>query len=96
MRAVVFEGDGRLSVTERPRPAIGRADEVLVAVEACGICGTDVRILDVPPGHPATPGTILGHELVGRVEAVGDSVDAALVGLRVVVDPDPKCGACES
>lgn len=96
MRAIVFEGEGRMSLAERPMPAICRSDDVLVAVEACGICGTDVHILGVPPGHPATPGTILGHEFVGRVEAVGDAVDSGIVGRRVVVDPDPKCGMCDS
>ena len=77
-------------------PVLARPDDVLVAVEACGICGTDVQILNVPPGHPATPGTIMGHEFVGRVDAVGSSADASLVGRRVIVDPDPKCGSCTS
>lgn len=96
MQAVVFQGPGTLGIEDRPMPAIVQPAEVLVAVEACGICGTDVRILEVPPGHPATPGTILGHEFVGRVEAVGPAADPALVGQRVIVDPDPKCGACAS
>lgn len=77
-------------------PVVSEADDVLVAVEACGICGSDVQILNVPPGHPATPGTIMGHEFVGRVEKVGSGVDPALVGRRVIVDPDPKCGSCTS
>ncbi len=96
MRAVVFAGDGRMVLEDRPSPQVTLPDDVLVAVEACGICGTDVQILNVPPGHPATPGTIMGHEFVGRVEAVGPAADPALVGTRVVVDPDPKCGACPS
>jgi threonine dehydrogenase-like Zn-dependent dehydrogenase len=89
MRAAVFQGPGTLGFEDRPMPVISDPVEVLVAVEACGICGSDLKVLDVPPGHPATPGTILGHEFVGRVEAVGDAADASLLGRRVVVDPDP-------
>ncbi|MBA2719777.1 MAG: alcohol dehydrogenase catalytic domain-containing protein [Chloroflexi bacterium] len=77
-------------------PRIELDDDLLIAVEACGICGSDLQILNVPPGHPATPGTILGHEFVGRVEAIGAGVTAIDVGWRVVVDPDPKCGICQS
>jgi threonine dehydrogenase-like Zn-dependent dehydrogenase len=95
MLAAVFAGDGRLRLEERPEPEVHLADDVLVAVEACGICGTDLQILNVPAGHPATPGVILGHEFVGRVQAVGALVDRVSVGQRVVVDPDPKCGMCD-
>ncbi|HEX8938932.1 MAG TPA: alcohol dehydrogenase catalytic domain-containing protein [Candidatus Limnocylindrales bacterium] len=95
MRAAVFEGEGRLVVREVPDPA-PTADEVLVEVEACGICGSDVHVLDVPPGHPATPGTVLGHEFVGRITALGEAVSGWRVGQRVVADPDPKCGSCPS
>jgi threonine dehydrogenase-like Zn-dependent dehydrogenase len=99
MTAAVFEGDGRWSLQERPEPRVERTDDVVVEVEACGICGTDLQILNVPPGHPATPGTILGHEFVGRIVDVGDGAGelAGLRrGLRVVVDPDPKCGVCRN
>lgn len=94
MLSAVFAGEGRLVMEERAVPALSRADDVLLAVEACGICGTDLQILNVPPGHPATPGTIMGHEFVGRVEAVGSAVGNLAPGRRVIVDPDPKCGTC--
>ena len=95
MRAAVFEGEGRLVVRDVAEPTPG-PDEVLVEVEACGICGSDVQIINVPPGHPSTPPVILGHEFVGWVRAVGTAVNDVPIGTRVVVDPDPKCGACES
>ncbi|MDQ4030154.1 MAG: alcohol dehydrogenase catalytic domain-containing protein [Actinomycetota bacterium] len=84
MRAAVFAGVGRLEIEERPEPGVGGEDEVLLEVEACGVCGTDLKILADPPGHPATVGVVLGHEFVGRAE-----------GRRFVVAPNIACGRCE-
>ena len=95
MRAAVFEGEGRLVVRDLADPRPGPA-EVLIEVEACGICGSDVQIINVPPGHPSTPPVVIGHEFVGWVREVGSAVRDIAVGTRVVVDPDPKCGACAS
>lgn len=95
MRAAVFEGEGRLVVRDVPDPTPA-PDEVLIEVEACGVCGSDVQIINVPPGHPSSPPVIIGHEFVGWVRAVGAAVRDVAVGTRVVVDPDPKCGACDS
>ena len=67
----VFQGDGRLEYLHRPLPRLEAPDEVLVRIEACGICGTDLNILAVPPAHKAPAGIIIGHEGVGIVEAVG-------------------------
>jgi threonine dehydrogenase-like Zn-dependent dehydrogenase len=94
MRAAVFKGSGVVELEEVPEPAVDAADDVIIEVEACGICGSDLQILNVPPGHPATPGTVMGHEFIGRVRAVGADAGALAVGGRVVVDPDPKCGVC--
>jgi threonine dehydrogenase-like Zn-dependent dehydrogenase len=95
MRAAVYEGEGRLVIREVPDPTPG-PDEVLIEVEACGVCGSDVQIINVPPGHPSTPPVIIGHEFVGWIRALGSSVRDQAIGARVVVDPDPKCGACDS
>mgnify|MGYP005837942023 CR=1 FL=1 len=94
MLAAVFEGEGRLEVRERPIPKITRPDEVLLEVEISGICGTDIHICEVPPGHPATPGTILGHEYVARVLHVGEKVTTVKPGDRVVIAPNLYCGLC--
>jgi threonine dehydrogenase-like Zn-dependent dehydrogenase len=94
MRAAVYEGEGRLVVRDVPDPTPG-PDEVLIEVEACGVCGSDIQIINVPPGHPSTPPVILGHEFVGWVRAAGSAVRDAAIGARVVVDPDPKCGVCD-
>jgi threonine dehydrogenase-like Zn-dependent dehydrogenase len=94
MPAAVFGGEGRLSIERRPLPRIESADDVLIEVEACGICGTDVHILEVPPGHPATPGVIMGHEFVGIVRATGSAALGAAVGDRVAVEANLSCGSC--
>jgi 2-desacetyl-2-hydroxyethyl bacteriochlorophyllide A dehydrogenase len=85
MRAAVFEGNGVLNIKEVETPQIRKPDDVILEVEMCSICGTDVHIMSVPPGYIATPGTILGHELVGKVAATGD---------RVVTNPNDYCGDC--
>ncbi|MGQ9632469.1 MAG: alcohol dehydrogenase catalytic domain-containing protein [bacterium] len=94
MLAAVFEGEGKLALKEVDIPKIKRADEVLLEVEAASICGTDVHILEVPPGHPATKGVILGHEYIGRVLDAGDMVSHLKRGDRVVVAPNITCGTC--
>ena len=94
MSVPVFAGEGRLVYEERLVPRPGAADEVLVAVKACGICGTDLNILAVPPAHKALPGTILGHEAVGSVAEVGKAVSSVQPGDRVVVAPRLTCGRC--
>lgn len=94
MEAAVFRGEGRLTIETVPLPRIRRDDDVLLKVLACGVCGTDLHILSVPPGHPATPNTILGHEYTGEVVEVGAAVTHLKPGDRVVVDANIKCGTC--
>lgn len=96
MICAVFKGEGRLEVEQKQVPRVGAPDDVLLEVEAAGICGTDVHILSVPPGHPANTGTILGHEYVGRVVDAGDEVTGLKIGDRVVVDPNITCDKCNA
>lgn len=90
----VFLGSGVLEFQERPTPQIKKTDDVLLRVEACGLCGTDLNILAVPPAHKAAPGTVLGHEFVGTVERVGAGVKYLQEGDRVVVAPRLICNQC--
>jgi len=93
MPAAVFAGEGRLDITARQHPQLLRLDDVVLAVERCGICGTDLKILERPQAHPATPGVILGHEILGAVVEAGP--EAGLnEGDRVVVAPNIGCGVC--
>ena len=94
MLAAVFEGRGKIVMKEVREPAIKRPDEVLLEVEAASICGTDLKILAVPPGHPASEGVILGHEYIGRVIEIGSAVTQVKRGDRVAVCPDIPCGHC--
>jgi threonine dehydrogenase-like Zn-dependent dehydrogenase len=82
MRAAVFKGDGVVELEDVPEPQVERDDDVVIDVEACGICGSDLQILNVPPGHPATPGVVLGHEFIGRVRATWANADGLAVGQR--------------
>jgi threonine dehydrogenase-like Zn-dependent dehydrogenase len=94
MQAAVLSDVGTLSLEERPLPALARSDDVLLEIECCGICGTDLQILSVPPGHPASVGVVLGHEIVGIVREVGDAVTSPRPGDRVVAAANTSCGQC--
>ncbi len=93
MKAAVLAEVGTLAIDERPEPSLA-ADEVLLEVEACGICGTDLHILSTPPSHPANVGVVLGHEFVGRVRERGAAVESIAAGERVAVAPNLWCGEC--
>lgn len=96
MKAAVFRSPGVLEIADRPEPTELSTDDVLLEVECCGLCGSDVHAMAVPPGHPTAPDTVMGHEFVGHVIDRGAGVDTLEIGARVVVDPDPSCGACRN
>jgi len=91
MRAAVYHGPGKIELESRDVPRPGPTD-ILVKVRACGLCGTDVHILDGQ--YPATPGIALGHEYAGLVAEVGERVTAFKSGDPVAVDPNIACGGC--
>jgi 2-desacetyl-2-hydroxyethyl bacteriochlorophyllide A dehydrogenase len=94
MPAAVVVDEGTLAITERPRPRLRRPGDVLIDVEACGVCGTDLDILSRPAGHPCRMGVVLGHEFVGIVCEVGAEVKSLRPGDRVAVEANVACGAC--
>lgn len=91
MRQAIFSGPGALAVETGPVPS-PTGQEVLVRVEACGICGTDRQIL--AGTHPASPPVVLGHEYAGTVVDAGPDVLDLKVGDRVAVDPNIVCRRC--
>ena len=92
MKAVLVEGPGQAALTTLPDPT--PADhEIVVAVGGCGICGTDLHILEheLPTApYPLVP----GHEPWGRVVALGRDVRSHAIGDRVAIDPSLHCGHC--
>ncbi len=93
MRALVLDHPGSFRVADVPDPT-PQTGQVVVRVDCCGICGTDLHILagEFPPTpYPITP----GHEFAGTVVAHGPDVKPDLpVGARVAVDPSLYCGYC--
>ncbi|WP_201774141.1 zinc-dependent alcohol dehydrogenase [Demequina globuliformis] len=86
MQSVIITGPGALKSATVPIPTIG-ADDVLVRIRACGICGADPHALTeggIPVGRTETP---IGHEPAGEVVEVGAAVSGLAVGDRVVIDP---------
>ena len=88
MRAVVI-ADARIEVTDLPDPA-PTDGEVVIAVERCGICGTDLRL----PDNPRVNGLVPGHEIAGRIVDVGPHVSGLRAGTLVAVKPSDPCGQC--
>lgn len=94
MKAAVFYGKHDLRLENIPLPK-AKADEVVVKVMACGICGTDIHIYEGDEGAAQTPrGTVLGHEFAGVIVEVGENVKDIKIGDRVCVDPNKLCGNC--
>ena len=93
MRAATFHGLEDVRVETVPDPRLVAEEDVIVAIELAGVCGSDLHVyhgretgLDV--------GTVLGHEFVGRVVEVGDRVETLRVGHRVVAPFTTSCGRC--
>ncbi|AEM77699.1 zinc-dependent dehydrogenase [Thermoanaerobacter wiegelii] len=92
MKALVFKGINEISIMNVPEPEIDD-NEILVKVDSCSICGTDVRTYKF--GHPRIKGKrILGHEFSGIVAKVGGNISDYKVGDRVIVVPGIPCGKC--
>jgi L-iditol 2-dehydrogenase len=92
MKSACLVGPQTIELRERPAPPVP-ADGLVLRMEACGVCGSDVRRWR--EGPPAgTPYLIQGHELAGTVVEVGREVVAFTPGDRLAVAPDVHCGAC--
>ncbi|MFC7306634.1 zinc-dependent alcohol dehydrogenase family protein [Streptomyces monticola] len=91
MKAAVIESIGKATVAEVPDPSPGPR-EVVVEVAACGLCGTDLHILqgEFAPSLPIVP----GHEFAGEVVGLGSEVTGLRIGDQVAVDPSLYCYEC--
>jgi L-iditol 2-dehydrogenase len=93
MKALVLKEYKKLSYEEAPLPEFG-PEEVLVAVRACGICGSDVHGMDGSTGRRRPP-IIMGHEAAGVIASIGAAVQGWKPGDRVTFDSTIYCGRCE-
>ncbi|MGH2880496.1 MAG: zinc-dependent alcohol dehydrogenase family protein [Solirubrobacteraceae bacterium] len=93
MKALVYHGPGQRGWDTVPDPTIIDPTDAIVRIDTSTICGTDLHILkgDVPE---TTPGTVLGHEAVGTVEAVGAGVSNVKPGDHVLMSCVSSCGRC--
>jgi len=91
MRALMFHGQGQISLETVPIPKAG-IGEVVIRVTLTTICGTDLHILKGE--YPVKPGLIIGHEPVGVIHEIGQGVTEYEVGDRVLVGAITPCGQC--
>ncbi len=101
MRAVIIDAPTSFREGNVPEPT-PRADELLIRVEACGICGTDLHIIDGESPLARYP-LVPGHEFAGEVVALGRDIvqnngnggKNITIGSRVAIDPNLYCGHCD-
>ena len=92
MKAAVVHGENDIRIEDVPVPKPGPG-QILVRVKGSGVCATDVKILG-GAGLPKNLPTILGHEVAGTIEVLGDNVQNLNIGQRVAVYPIAACGKC--
>ena len=93
MKSLVLTVPKVLRIQESPTPDLA-ADEALIRVKACGICGSDVHGYDGSSGRRIPP-LIMGHEAAGVIEGMGAKVEGFSLGDRVTFDSTVYCGECE-
>lgn len=94
MKAISYEGKRRMVVSERPRPELREPTDALLRVTSAGICGSDLHMYD---GRTALEkGTVVGHEIMGVIEDVGQAVRSIRPGDRVVLPFNIACGYCHN
>ena len=92
MQAIIMDAPGAMRVGEWPTPSPS-AGEVVVRVEAAGICVGDAHIYNGKSPYAKFP-VVGGHEIAGAIEALGSGVSGFEIGARVVVEPFLGCGKC--
>lgn len=92
-RAAYYRGNKTFSIETRPLHT-PEANEVAVRIAYCGICGTDLHVYHGSMDARVGFNRVIGHEMSGRVEALGDSVSGIEIGQKVVVRPLDHCGNC--
>jgi threonine dehydrogenase-like Zn-dependent dehydrogenase len=92
MKALIFRDIGKIELGEIPIPQVTQPDDVVIKIAACGVCGTDLKILEGK--HAYRQNVVIGHEFNGVVVEIGSHVRHIKVGDRVAIDNNPRCGFC--
>ncbi len=92
MKAAVLVELERIEIQDLPEPSCGDNDAVL-EVEACAVCGSDIRIFHYGNDRVAMP-AVMGHEIAGEIVRTGRNVVRVKVGDRVALGADVPCGTC--
>lgn len=93
MKALIYKGPYEMEIEEIEQPTV-KEDDIVVAVRAIGMCGSDIHGFSGKTGR-RVPGMVMGHEISGEVYKVGKSVSGIKTGDRVVVQPIIYCGTCD-
>jgi threonine dehydrogenase-like Zn-dependent dehydrogenase len=93
VKAITFQGVRQVACTETPEPELLSDRDAIVLVELAGLCGSDLHVY-LGREIGIEPGTVMGHEFVGRVERVGGAVRGISPGDRVASPFSTSCGAC--
>jgi 2-desacetyl-2-hydroxyethyl bacteriochlorophyllide A dehydrogenase len=93
MRAAYYEGHETIRIGECA-PVAPAAGQVQIEVSHCGICGTDLHIFHGKMDRRVSRPLVMGHEMAGRIAALGEGVEGFAIGERVTVRPLDHCGAC--
>ena len=93
MRALTWQGNEQVEVTDVPDPVIQDPNDIIIRVTSTAICGSDLHLYGVL-GPFLKPGDVLGHEPMGIVEETGPDIDQLRAGDRVVVPFNISCGHC--
>lgn len=94
MKALVYHGEHKIALEEKPKPTIQKPTDAIVKVLKTTICGTDLGIYKGKNLY-MKDGTILGHEGVGIIEEIGEGVSQFKVGDKVLISCITSCGSCE-
>lgn len=94
MKAISYAGKHRMEVSDRPKPKLKEPTDAILRVTTSGICGSDLHMYD--GRTPLKEGTVVGHEIMGVIEEVGEAVRSIQPGDRVVLPFNVSCGYCHN
>lgn len=94
MKALVYHGDHKIALEDKPKPGIQKPTDAIVRVLKTTICGTDLGIYK-GKNPEVTDGRILGHEGIGVIEEAGSSVTQFKKGDKVLISCITSCGSCD-